>query len=487
MHDARVAAGSKLIGVETDHRAAYHKSFMEGVEADLAPMFRTMFGDMLEHPDVPEEAKAYLRPLLEPEHQGQFFLTLAALVGLALAGPAAAAAGWLQRMQYASMQEHGDTAIPMEAAAVGVVKGELTFEEAERQAQKSGMRADVFAALIAITGDPPGPQELQEALRRGYIDEARFAHGIRQGRTKDEWIDVLTRLRYAPVSAGEALAAAVQNHLSIDEATRHVSEAGVDPANFGWLYETHGRPPGIQELIQLWRRGAVDQATVEQAIRESDVKNKYIPAMLHFAKHVLPQRTVVSMRRHGVIDDARAMELFKEEGITGADADALLLESHQQRSQNVRDLTAAETVALYVEGIIDRTRALAMLSALHFSAEAGTALLQLADVKREHAAIAASVRRVHSAYVGHRIDRATTSTRLDALRLDAAARDQAITLWDEERAANVRPLTEAQIVRLRKADLIDDAEFVARHIAMGYTADDAALLLHLDFPATRGA
>lgn len=480
MHDARVAAAERIIPAETAHRAEYHKAFMEQVEQDLAPTMRAMFQDIHDDPECPEQAKAFLGPLMNPEHQGQFFLTVLALLGIGLAGPQAAAAGWVQRLQNASLHAHGDLRLSPEAAALAVVKGVAGVDAMYDEARYAGMTRDIFNGLVEITGEPPGPQQLGEALRRGYIDTERFAHGIRQGRTRNEWIDVLERLRFAPPTPGEVIAGAVEGHLDEADARRRLGEAGIDPDNYGWLYETAGRPPGTQEMLQLLNRGLVSEAEVRAAIRESDVKNKYTDAILHMRDHLLPQRSLVSMVRHGVIDDADARSRLSKLGIDAAAQDALVKEAHSTKGTGARELSIGETLSLYNEGLVDRPRAHGMLVALKFDDASANELLGLADVQRAHKLIAASVTRIRSSFVGHKIDAAQARTALDALHVETATRDHAIELWTTERGSNIKHLTEAQVAKAWNKGLIDDAGFVSRHLAMGYTEDDARLLMALD-------
>lgn len=484
MHESRVAAASKIIPGELSARADYHRSFMESVEQDLAPMFRTIFQTAVDDPATPVEAKAFLRPLVQPEHQGQFFLTLLAVLGLAFEAPGAAAAGWIADLRAVAFTRTPAVPLTPDQMAEAVLKGAADEREAVGEALKSGVNQSRLEMLVKLTGDPPGPQELMEALRRGYIDEARFEHGIRQGRIKNEWIDVLNALRYAPPSAGLAIAAAVQNHLSRDEAVKKVSEAGIDPANYQWLYDTHGRPPGTVEMIQLLRRGKATSDEVAQAIRESDVKDKYIPAILELAHVTPPQRTVVSGLRQGAVDEAQARTWLGHLGLDGPAQDMLIREAHNTKSQTVRDLSMSEAVTLFTDGLIDEARLVAMLHSLRFTDEAAGELVQLAKIKRVHAATVAAVNRVRSSYVAHRIDRGTANTTIDALGVDADTRDHLMVLWDEERATNRRLLTEAQVHALRKATIIDDAGFLSMHVAMGYTEADAGLLLRLYFPPT---
>lgn len=480
MHDARVAAAHKIIPAEVAHRAEYHRAFMEATEQELAPTIKAACQHVLDDETIPEEAKAMLRGAMEPEHQGQFFLVVASIIGIAMSGPAAAAEGLLQILKMNSLKRWPNVPLSPDQMALGFIKGEVTGQELVDEAVWSGVSAQRAVLLSRIAGEPPGPQQLGEALRRGYIDTERFAHGIRQGRIKNEWIDVMERLRFAPPSAGEAIAAAVQGHLSPDDSRRHFAEAGIDPGNWQWMFDTAGRPPGAQEMIQLLRRGKVDEATVRQAIRESDIKNKYIDAIVELQHVVPPQRTVVSGLRQGAVDDAQARTWLNQLGYPPAAVDMLVKEAHSTKGTNAREISLAETLSLYNEGLVDRGRAHAMLVALRFDDASAEELIQLADVMREHKVVAASVARVRSAYLGHKIRRNEASTALDALHMDGPSRDHALALWDIEHTTQVRHLTEAQVVKAWKKGALTDEQFVERHLAMGYTEDDARLLLAID-------
>jgi hypothetical protein len=480
MHDARVAAAERIIPAETEHRAAYHRAFMESVEDEYAPMMRDVLGQVLEHPDCPDEAKAFLGPLLGPEHQAQFFLTLVGLLGLGLAGPQAAAAGWVQRLQNLSLHTHGDLKLTPAEAALAVIKGVAGLESMADEARYAGMTGDTFNGLVEITGEPPGPVQLMEALRRGFIDAGRFDKGIRQSRVRDEWVDVLTALRYAPPGPGEVVAGYLKGHLSEQDAAHRLSEAGIDPSNLDWLYLSAGRPPGVQQMLELWNRGAASQADVEMAVRESDIHPKWTPKILEMRRYFPPPRTTVAMLREGAVDDATARTWLAAHGVNGPDQDAYLKGAHSGRATSVKEITAAEALEFYTLGGIGRTQAADQLAALHYTPAAVADLLALTDIRAANRLTAAKVGKVRTAYDGHKIDRPSASNALDALSIDTPTRDRLLAQWDTERDVNVRHVTEAFLVKAAKAGAITKQEFIDRHTAMGYTADDAELLWTVD-------
>lgn len=66
---------------------------------------------------------------------------------------------------------------------------------------------------------------------------------------------------------------------------------------------------------------------------------------------------------------------------------------------------------------------------------------------------------------------------LDTAGVQANQRDYLLAYWDIELAANVKLLTEAQIVKAVKLKLISFADGSDRLLALGYEPEDAALLL----------
>ena len=104
-------------------------------------------------------------------------------------------------------------------------------------------------------------------------------------------------------------------------------------------------------------------------------------------------------------------------------------------------------------------------------------MLKTADFKREQRTFNTAVGVVRSKLVGHHIDRGTASAMLDGMGVVATQRDFFLGFWELEAAANVRSLTEAQIAKAVKDQIITADDAAERLIRMGYSADDATLLL----------
>jgi hypothetical protein len=370
--------------------------------------------------------------------------------------------------------------IPPAVAADMVVRGILSESDGATVAALSGVTAADFALIVQDTGEPPAPEQLDMALRRNIIDVNRYAHGIRQGRTKNEWLDVLEALRYSPPSLGDVLSAAVQNHLPPATARRLASENGLDPQWFDSLLATHGRPPGPTEMLSLYNRGQVSESDVVQAIRESDVKDKYIPSLLDLRRHLIPERTLVSAINKGALTPAQATTRLLELGFTPQDAAILLKMGMSESTQKHRDLAESQVLDLYAAHAIGAAKASAMLHSLGYSDTAVTYIMSLGDLARVRRFTETVVGTVHARFTHRVITHAEASSELDSLGVDHASRDALLSLWALEQGLTITRLTAAQIAKGVKHGVFTEPEGLARLEQLGYSADDAADFLAIE-------
>lgn len=476
------------------HRLAPHREaatdamltkWLEGHEDDAVAIARGVLAGVASHPDMPAESRPIFDLLLRPEHQTQAVLTVLGVYPIVSAFVMAAVGPFVQDVSNLAWSEHPSQPLSPAEAALAVLRGTWSADEAAHEASLTGLDRRRFDVLYLNEGEPPGIGQLLEAYRRGYIDQTRLVRGIRQSRIRDEWIDVVEKLRYAPVGPGEVLAGLVQGHLTPDDAGKRLSDAGINPDNLGWLYETHGRPPGVVELGSLVNRGEMTEAEWEQAVRESDIKNKYIPFLAKLHRHLMPERTVVSAVRQGVLTVEQGKEHLRALGFNEADAATLVAEASSTKTAHVKELSESQTMSAYAERLISKAQAEVRLSALGYTSDEIALVVQLADHAHHARFQEQGISRVHTLYVSHKIDASAAATDLDKIGIDAAARDDLVRLWTAERNANVPTLTLAQCQGLAYRGVFTFAEYVAHVTRLGWSKADARLTYFLAFPPTK--
>jgi hypothetical protein len=383
--------------------------------------------------------------------------------------------------------------LPMQVADAvdAVIRGHMSEAEGREEVKKSGVGETVYGRLLDNAGEPPAPQTLLEMWRREVIPESgggagstSLEQGIREGRTKNKWIEPLKALRYQLPSPEAALQALLQGQT--DEATARDLYArwGGQPDFFQLLFDTQGSAPSPLEAADMARRGIIpwqgrgpDVVSFEQAFLEGPWRNKWMGSYEAAAVYRPPVRTIVAMLRNGSIDDAQALTWLKDVGADQATAAAMLTDAHHQRNATERNLAKGDVLALYLDEIIPGPQATAMLADLGYSGAEAAWLLALQDFHRQKALTDAAVSRLRSLYINRKQDKATVSGELDQLGIAAAQRDNLLRVWELERNASVRTLTPAELTAGVFYGAITEAEALASLEALGYSPLDAWIVL----------
>lgn len=366
-----------------------------------------------------------------------------------------------------------------------VVRGHLSEQDASRIAGYSGVSPEDFRLLVAQTGAPPGTQEMLDAYRRGIINKATLEHGIRQGRLRDEWIPMIEALRFAPMSVADTVQAVVQGHISDAEGRKIAETNGLEAAHWPIMIETAGEPASRTEMVELWRRGLATREQVEQAIRESRVRDKYIPQLTLLRRRLPPERTVASMLSHGSLTHNEAVHLLLELGYDQSIANAYIRQGTASRTTHERHLARADILALYIERAISAEATIRALMSLGYTQHDADLVMHLADLRRLKRFRDAAITLIRTLYVGHRITDSELNAALDQETLPHEEKEQLAHIWSLERAANRRTLTEAQVVSAHRAGHITLTDAAERLYRMGYDHTDATILLAAAPPKRR--
>jgi hypothetical protein len=362
-------------------------------------------------------------------------------------------------------------------AALAVLRGNMPYGEAVAVAAEYGLTQSDFDIMVGNTGEPPGPEQLLEANRRGFIDKARLAQGIAESRIRNDWLDVMEKLAFSPMSTADAVNAVVQNHLTTEQAAAIASQNGLEPGAFQTLVDTAGEPLSRTEMEQLFNRGLVTEAQVNQALDESRLKPKYNQLAFELHTRLLQPSELADMVMWGAISHAdgvaEAMKLgYDNKGATG------LIDSAVNKKLESDRLTVIRAIeVLYQDNAISEADAHAQMARLGFSESEVSFKLQAAELKRHTRLINTGLTAIRSKFIAHHIDKLGASNAIDAMGIPHQQRDAMLQLWTIEQSANVAQLTEAQIIKALKNQTITAEDAKQRLLNKGYRPEDVTILI----------
>ena len=374
-----------------------------------------------------------------------------------------------------------------------VVRNYLDQASATATAKKSGVSPDDFALLVKAAGDAVDTTTLIQGYRRGILgwDSSQgglpsVLDGIREGRLADKWAPLLEQLGDLPLGVADAVDAAVEGQVTMDQAIEIAYQNGISEANFTILYNTRGNPPGVSDLAEMVRRGVIPQngsgpdvLSFQQGVAEGATKNKWLPALEQIMTVLPAEGRVTTLLRNGVITRDAAIGYYQQLGYDQTAATAFADEASAVKTAADKLLAKSDVITLYADGAIARDDASTLIQALGYDGTEADQILTIQDLHTATAATNAAISRISSYYVARKIDRSGAVNALNALNVPPAQQTALLTAWDIERTSNVKLLTESQIVDAWAYLIFDTPTAISELQALGYTELDAWTVLSI--------
>jgi len=497
--------------IEAAVRDQHLHKFMEDMEDHASAQVGPFLQKILDSVEVPD----FLRPLLEeaidPPAQFSAIILQIFVYGIVSQVLSASVAPFVQGVSNDLWQQAvaDNISVPLSPAviATAVARG-LNLGDppttsvpnwAYTAAAKSGVDGPDLDLQVSIVGTPPAPQELFELFRRGIIDVNQVKTGLKEGDTRDDWVDDLSQLSHGWLTPLDFVRAAVQEQMSYDEALSWAGKTGLDTSTalpisasqvggsddmFGLAWAIAGRPPGPVELANMALRGIIPKdgtgaaaTTFQQGIAESDVKTKWTEALWQLAQYVPAPAEIGTLLERGAITKAQAVTLWEQRGVPSALAQGYAYIAEQQHIGQDKLLGKGEILAAYYDQILDRSTALEYLGLLGYQGDIADEILAIQDFRRQLKAINGVVSRISNQYAAYKLSAADAKTALVTVGIDPNQAQAILAEWDAVRAAPIRVPTVREIGLAAAAGTIDQAQALQELADLGYQPRDAAIVL----------
>ena len=361
--------------------------------------------------------------------------------------------------------------------ALAALRGNVDQDVAEAGAAQSGLSKEDFATLQLNTGEPPAAQQLDMALRREFITEDEYSKGIRQSRIRDEWIPTMLKLRYFPMSVAQAANAVVRGYMSYDDGATIARQNGLEPAHWEYVYKGNGRPPSHEQARSLYNRGLMTRAQFDQAVRESDIKDKYIDDVFELGVKFLPLFEATALLKEHAITPETFAENMLAQGYRRATVDEIVKSVESGKTGSPKHLSVSDYITLYDAHIHTRDQTIEGLKSLGYTAADAAAIVNVADAKAEAKIMSTLITNVRTQFDRHWLLKDDAITELEQLNIVKSEAEAMVTAWAIVRPDGTRQPTEAQVMKFLKDELITPEEAHTRLRGLGYNDVDAKLLI----------
>lgn len=345
------------------------------------------------------------------------------------------------------------------------------------EAGQWGINSDRFGYMVKGTGEPYGIEQALTLLRRGLISEGRFEEILYYSRVRNEFLPDVLDLRWDTMTAGDAIEGALKGVLDHGTAQALFGEAGGLVDQFDTLLDIAGNPIGVEQAMALLNHGFITEAQAQQVILHSRI-NPIFESMALLTRHkFLAPYQIVQAVRAGSATVEQASGWLLDEGYAADQVTAVLSAQSKPATTTAKEISESQIAEMYEAGVITEADASARLVALGYHQADTAFILSVYDERAHLSMVKAAISQVRKVFLVGRIDDTTATNQLTALGVDPVTITTYLTVWKIEAASELKELTAAQIGALYKKGAFDDPGATAKWEAMGYSADDAALLL----------
>lgn len=206
--------------------------------------------------------------------------------------------------------------LPVQAdqAAAAVAAGLATYGAGDETAGAWGLTSGAFDILYKLAQQIPGAAQLLDLYNRGILDAGQAKGWLQRAGVPAELIGPLFALQRQLVPAADAALAVLRGNITAGEGLAIAKANGYTESDFNILIGNTGEPPALEEMLMLWRRNQMDTPTLERAIRQSRVRDEWIPFMLKLAIEPPSAAEILDARVQGQVSDAEARKRFAEAG-----------------------------------------------------------------------------------------------------------------------------------------------------------------------------
>lgn len=386
-----------------------------------------------------------------------------------------------------------DPVLPLSPAqlAVGAARGLLDPVNAKAEAAKSGIGPGRFDDLVTLAESPAELGLILQAVRRslgqvgpGMQAPVDLGESLADLGVSEKYRELITAAVFVQPSAAEVLNAWLEGQIEEGEAVARIKATGLDPSWIQTAYNANGQAPTPTQALELLNRGIIAErgsgptsTSYEQAFLEGPWRNKWLDSFVNLRFYVPPPRTTQAMLREGTIDLATATKWLKSYGVENDVLTAFLKSSTHATTPEQRELSKSEVLTLYSEQLISGPAAQADLVVLGYSAADAQLLILGVDRKAAAATTKQAVTRIKNLFLAGQQDLAATRAALTTLGIGATQSATLIASWQLEAQTAHRTLTASQVELGWFYELLDTQTALAQLRALGYSPDDALLLL----------
>lgn len=177
-----------------------------------------------------------------------------------------------------------------------------------------GLNNALLRAMLDAAYAVPGASDVLDILNRGDITEAEATLVLQRSGLRPELVRPVLASRFQLLAGADIALALLRGNIDKAHADQLAAKQGITPDVLNLLTLNTGEPPGIMDMVSLWRRGKISRDRLVRAILQSRVRDEWVDAIELLA--VQPPTTEEALQAlvQGELTQPEAQRRYAEAG-----------------------------------------------------------------------------------------------------------------------------------------------------------------------------
>ena len=340
-------------------------------------------------------------------------------------------------------------------------RGKIDPEAAIESAERVGLRRGTYAALKDITEMIPSASDIISfAVREVYSPEIAEAFGQFEG------LDEV-----------------------VSKAADDIKAIGMTKETFGKYWASHWMLPSVGQGFEMVHRDVIPAVStpaeplgLDRLMTALDIMPAWRDKLTAISYSPFTRVDVRRMHKLGILSDDDLVRAYMDLGFDETKAEAMrdftivynfsppveeLTEEDTERAKQ-KDLTKADILNGYRDGLLNETEAKEVLWLIGYSKEETTFYLSREDFRKDTEDVDNQLKYYHDAYVYGVMSYNDVTDKLGTLNLPSSRVERLFQVWDIEKLAKSRKPTKSELTAFLKKKVIDEPVFVDEMKGLGY-------------------
>lgn len=475
------------------------------------PMFARQLDDVLrrieDDPDVPDDIKALLAPGLPVP-----LVIVAAIVIFvlpAVIGPflQATYTPALQSVQQRALRTLPTSLLTPAELQEAWRRGLIDDTDFTEQLRRQGFNSDKRAVLRAMSQQFLAATDYIVSWQRGEMPEAELDAALRRLGIGEEDIGRLKQLAFPLPNIPDLVRMAVREVFTPEISRRFglqedfpeafeqlAQRVGVTPEIARWYWAAHWELPSATMGFEMFHRGIIGADDLKLLLRALDVMPFWRDRLIQLSYNPLTRVDVRRMYSVGVLNRQQVERAYLDLGYSPENAKRLTeftvrlgRADDETDVAETRQLTRSQIERFYRRGLLSRDEALSMLQDMGYSEDAAELILTLQDLDLAEQDQQEQLQLVQALVEAGELSVNDAIAQLDAMEVAPAERARLLARIERAMASRVKLPSKDMLDEMYRYDVITREEYVDQLVIQGYSELWAERLAMVEDAKRQGA